>query len=54
MVQLSPQTSPPGPTVTVTQIQIDPSQTIPVGTPVIVIQVGSNYYMQVPVWLPPG
>jgi hypothetical protein len=40
-----------GPTVTVTQLSIDPSETIPAGTPAVVVQVGAVYYMQVPTWL---
>jgi hypothetical protein len=50
MVALDPQATPPGATVSVTQIQIDSSQTIPAGTAVIVVQIGSSYYMQAPVW----
>jgi hypothetical protein len=37
-------------TVSVTQLQIDPAETIPAGTWAMVSQVGSSYYMQVPVW----
>lgn len=44
-------TGPPAKTVTVTQLQIDPSATIPAGTSVIVYQVGTKYVMLVPVWL---
>jgi hypothetical protein len=54
MVQLNPQAVPPGDTVSVTILQIDASQTIPAGTYILpVIQVGNNYYAQVPVWLAP-
>lgn len=38
-------------TVSVTQLQIDSSDSVPANTWTIVNQVGSNYYMQVPVWL---
>lgn len=51
-VQLDPEGSPPGAIVSVTQFQIDSSQTIPANTYCIVILVDGNYYMQVPVWLP--
>jgi hypothetical protein len=37
--------------VTATVGQIDPSATIPAGTSVIVVQVGTVYYFQVPVWM---
>jgi hypothetical protein len=37
--------------VTVTQLQIDGDETIPAGTMALVVQVGENYFMQVPVWL---
>lgn len=37
--------------VTVTQLQIHGSETIPAGTGCIVVKTGSVYYMQVPVWL---
>jgi len=40
-----------GQVVTVTQLSIDPTETIPAGTPVVVVQVGSAYQMQTPVWL---
>lgn len=50
MVALDPQASPPGATVSVKQIQIDPSQTIPAGTACVVVQIGSAFYMQCPVW----
>lgn len=36
--------------VNVTQLSIDSGETIPAGTWTVVTQVGSNYYMQVPVW----
>jgi hypothetical protein len=36
--------------VTVTQLQIDPDETIPVGTWALVTQAGANYYMNVPTW----
>jgi hypothetical protein len=40
--------------VTVTQLQIDPSQTIPPGTAALVTKTtDGSYYMQVPVWLTP-
>ncbi len=38
-------------TVSVTQRQIDASETIPAGTSALVVKDGGNYYMQVPVWL---
>lgn len=38
-------------TVTVTQMQIAGGETIPAGTPAVVVQVGAAYKMQVPVWL---
>ncbi len=38
-------------TVTVTQLQISSSETIPVGTSCLVVKSGSNYYAQIPVWL---
>jgi hypothetical protein len=38
-------------TVNATQIQIDPTAAIPSGTGCVVVQVGSNYYFQVAVWL---
>ncbi len=37
--------------VTVKQLQIDPTETIPVGSWEMVSKVGSNYYVQFPVWL---
>lgn len=40
-----------GKTVSVAQGTLDPTDTIPVGTFVLVAQVSGNYYMQVPVWL---
>ena len=40
-----------GATVSVQQLQIDSSQTIPAGSSVIVIQVGNKYFMQTAVWL---
>jgi len=40
-----------GSAVTATQLQIEASETIPVDTYAIVVQVGNAYFMQVPVWL---
>jgi hypothetical protein len=40
-----------GQVVTVTQLSINASETIPAGTPVVVVQVGAAYQMQVPVWM---
>jgi hypothetical protein len=37
--------------VTVTQLQIDPTETIPAGTKAIVAKVGEDYFMQVAVWI---
>lgn len=37
--------------VSVTQMLIDEDETIPGGTPVLVVRSGANYYMQVPVVL---
>lgn len=39
-----------GSTQTVTILQIDPGETIPAGTPLIVAKIGAAYYAQVPVW----
>lgn len=41
----------PSKTVNVTQLQIDPADTIPPGSWTIVNQVGKFFYMMVPVWL---
>lgn len=49
-VQLSPMSVPVGPTVSVKVLQIDSSQTIPAGTYLLVIQVGSFYYAQPAIW----
>jgi hypothetical protein len=38
-------------TVPVKQLQIDPAETIPVGTWTLVSKIGSGYVMQVPVWV---
>lgn len=38
-------------TVSVTQAQINSDETIPAGTKAFVLQTGSTYSMQVPVWL---
>jgi hypothetical protein len=40
-----------GDTVTCTQLQIDPNETIPAGTWAIVAKSNNAYYMQVPVWM---
>jgi hypothetical protein len=40
-----------GDDITVTQLQIDAGETIPVDTWVFILKIGTNYYMQVPVWL---
>jgi hypothetical protein len=37
-------------TVSVTQLQIDPAETINAGTWTLVTQAGDGYFMQVPVW----
>jgi len=53
-VQLNPQASTPGPTVTVSVLQIDPSEQIPAGTSLIVVQTQASpakYVAQPPVWL---
>lgn len=54
MMQLNPQASSPGPTVSVNIPQLDSSQTIPAGTYLLVVQVGTSYYSQPPVWLAPA
>jgi hypothetical protein len=49
-VQINPGSGAELKVVTVTQVQIDPTATIPVGTGVIVVLLGQVYFMQAAVW----
>jgi hypothetical protein len=54
LVQLNPQATPPGATLTATVLQIDPSETVPAGSYVIVVQTQVSppkYVFQPPCWL---
>jgi hypothetical protein len=47
VVQLINQTK----TVPAVQMQIDPTDSVPAGTAVVLVQIGTTFYMQAPVWL---